>query len=290
MKRLLSPKELADAIGVSESSLKRWADAGRLQVARTEGGHRRIPIAEAVRFIRDTGAVVVRPDLLGLIGVPAVNDARAASTLDERLYQALLVGDGPVVRALVLGTYLQGEPVARLADGPIRAAMTRLGELWRHDSQGIFLEHRATDLCVQAVVALRGLIEPPADGPVAVGGAPELDPYILPSMLAAAVLAAAGLRTVNLGPATPLASLRHAVAHHDARVVWLALTSTLPDALVDDLVGFARELAAAGRTLILGGQRRADAAAARRAVHVGSMSELAAFAAGLVAGRHDDGA
>ena len=84
MKRLLSPKELADAIGVSESSLKRWADAGRLQVARTEGGHRRIPIAEAVRFIRDTGAVVVRPDLLGLVGVPAVNDARAASTLETK--------------------------------------------------------------------------------------------------------------------------------------------------------------------------------------------------------------
>ena len=71
MKRLLSPKELADAIGVSESSLKRWADAGRLQVARTEGGHRRIPIAEAVRFIRDTGAVVVRPDLLGLLALHA---------------------------------------------------------------------------------------------------------------------------------------------------------------------------------------------------------------------------
>jgi len=288
VKRLLSPKELADAIGVSESSLKRWADAGRLQVARTEGGHRRIPVAEAVRFIRETGAVVVRPDLLGLVGVPAVNDAKASGTLDERLYQALLVGDGAVARALLVGGYLQGETVAALADGPIRSAMGRLGELWRHDSQGIFLEHRATDLCVQAVVALRGLIEPPAEGLVAVGGAPELDPYMLPSMLAATVLTAAGLRAVNLGPATPLASLRHAVAHHDARVVWLALTSTVSEELAEELGGFARELANAGRTLVLGGQRRADAAGARRALHVAAMSELAAFAAGLVAGLRDD--
>ena len=66
MKSLLSPRDLADAIGVSESSLKRWADAGKIQVSRTDGGHRRIPLAEAVRFIRATGAQVVRPDILGI--------------------------------------------------------------------------------------------------------------------------------------------------------------------------------------------------------------------------------
>ena len=33
MKRALSPKDLAAAIGVSESSLKRWADAGKITVA-----------------------------------------------------------------------------------------------------------------------------------------------------------------------------------------------------------------------------------------------------------------
>ena len=53
MKPLLSPRELAQAIGVSESSLKRWADAGQIRVARTAGGHRRISIADAVRFIRE---------------------------------------------------------------------------------------------------------------------------------------------------------------------------------------------------------------------------------------------
>lgn len=287
MKRLLSPRELADAIGVSESSLKRWADAGRLQVARTEGGHRRISLTEAVRFIRETGAVVVRPDVLGLAGVPA-NDGRAAAPADDLLYQALVSGDGAAARAIIIGGYLEGTSVATLADGPIRAAMTRLGELWRHDSQGIFLEHRATDLCVQAVAALRGLIETPADGVVAVGGAPEADPYLLPSMLAATVLASVGVRAVNLGLATPLATLRHAIAHHGARLAWLAITSTVPEEQAASIAGLARELALAGRTLVLGGQRRTDVTGARRAYHVDSMGELAAFATGLVAGHRDE--
>jgi excisionase family DNA binding protein len=55
MQNTLSPRELAAAVGVSESSLKRWADEGRVKVARTAGGHRRIELAEAVRFIRQSG-------------------------------------------------------------------------------------------------------------------------------------------------------------------------------------------------------------------------------------------
>ena len=64
--RLLSTRELADALGVSESSLKRWVDSGRISALRTEGGHRRIPLAEAMRFIRDTAAPIARPELLDL--------------------------------------------------------------------------------------------------------------------------------------------------------------------------------------------------------------------------------
>ena len=57
--RFLSPRQLAVAIGVSESSLKRWADDGRLAVERTAGGHRRIPLPEAVRWFPARSACAV---------------------------------------------------------------------------------------------------------------------------------------------------------------------------------------------------------------------------------------
>ena len=62
----LSPRTLGEAIGVSQSSLKRWADRGILRVHRTAGGHRRIDRREALRFIREAGFTVVRPELLGI--------------------------------------------------------------------------------------------------------------------------------------------------------------------------------------------------------------------------------
>ena len=44
----LSPRNLAAAVGVSESSVKRWADEGRIRTALTPGGSRRIQLREAV--------------------------------------------------------------------------------------------------------------------------------------------------------------------------------------------------------------------------------------------------
>ena len=70
-KSLLTPKELAEALGASESSVRRWVDSGDIRIARTAGGHRRIPLTEAIRFIRLINAPVVRPELLGLGSLPS---------------------------------------------------------------------------------------------------------------------------------------------------------------------------------------------------------------------------
>src|SRR5688500_2338784 len=166
MERLLTTKELAEAIGASESSLRRWTDGGAIRTSRTVGGHRRIPLSEAIRFIRETRATVLRPQVLGLDASLATaaplngegpSDAKAA----EALYQALKDGDAAAANAQVLARYLGGTPLAAVLDGPVARAMHRLGELWKHDDRGILIEHRATDICVQAVNHLRQLIGPP---------------------------------------------------------------------------------------------------------------------------------
>ncbi len=282
MKRALSPRDLAAAIGVSESSLKRWADAGKITVARTEGGHRRIAIGEAVRFIRATGAQLVRPEVLGLAEIAAVANDDGG---DDAFFQHLAAGNSRDARGVLIGMYLRGSSVAALCDGPIRAAMSRLGELWRHDATGVFVEHRATDACLHAVSQLRSLCEPPDDGPVAVGGAPPGDPYLLPSLLASVVLASEGVRAINLGPDTPAATIMHAVEHHAPELVWLSVSTTPPGGFAADLEPLERGLRERGRTLVIGGRHRHDVAGELRGAYfVSSMAELAAFARGLATG------
>jgi MerR family transcriptional regulator, light-induced transcriptional regulator len=294
---LLSPKELAAAIGASESSLRRWVDSGDIRISRTAGGHRRIPLREAVQFIRKIGAVVVRPEVLKLPSLPA--DAKASPASEgaanlahsdgERLFAALADGDAPLARGLVLSWYLQGRATHELFDGPVRDAMHRLGELWKHDQRGILIEHRATDICLGILSGLRGLLpaaQPSA--PLAIGGAAPGDPYQLPSLMVATVLSEAGLPAVNYGADTPLLVLGDEAVRNGAQLVWLSISSIADAAaLRTSLKALAQTLEERSIDLILGGHAVSEVAPrAMQHVHaMGSMGELAAFVRGLRAGR-----
>jgi excisionase family DNA binding protein len=276
-------------MGVSESSLKRWVDEGRIRAAKTAGGHRRIPIVEAVRFVRETGASIEDPAILGLADVEAAALDHSARDDDaERLFTFLQEGRSREARGTVLAWYLTGRSITDICDGPLRASMSRLGELWQHSPEGIFIEHRATDICIQAMNQLRSLLLPPADAPVALGGAPQLDPYILPSLVAAAVLEAEGFRAVNLGANTPAAAMLEAVRHHNPILVWLSATSSkLDGGAADQTADLAKELHLLGAQLVVGGQMRHvfSPALPSHTYLASTMSELAAFARGALAAR-----
>ncbi len=290
MKRAFTPRELADAIGVSESSLRRWIDSGAIQTARTLGGHRRISMAEAVRFIRHSHSTVVRPELLGLAEVSQFrSDSGSSPDQSELLFEALRAGDATRAGSLLMSLYLAGQSVAALCDGPLRAAMHRIGELWEHDKRGILIEHRATDICLCIVNQLRGTF--PVDrveGPVALGGAIEGDPYMLPSLMVAAVLGEAGFHEINYGANTPVELLAEAATDEKATIVWVSISHVADAGELDRQVTMlASRLSRNGVPLLLGGRAAPRSVAVNRPnVHcAGSMAEVAAFAKGLLANR-----
>ncbi len=222
MKSSLSPKDLAHAIGVSESSLKRWVDQGLISAARTSGGHRRIPRSAGLAFVRRYGYPVLRPDLVGLDELAGVSPMAAEGR--SPLETALIRGRAEEAQRLVVGRFVQGMPVATLIDVDLGPAMRSIGELWHHGEAGIFVEHRGVDICTHILDRLRDLLPPPDPGaPVALGGAPESDPYTLPTLMAATVLAAEGWRPVNLGAFVPEGALARAAHEEKPELVWLAL-------------------------------------------------------------------
>lgn len=286
MKPLLSPKEFAGAIGVSQSSIKRWADDGLIRVTRTAGGHRRIPLAEAIRFLRETEAELVQPHVLGL---PAsTRMGRGSLSLDEaadELTRHLEKGASTEAMGMIHSLYLSGYQLAQIIDGPVLESMTLLGEAWQKDrDEGIFVEHRATQILFRTFHELRSILPENTAGPVAIGGAPSGDPYQLSSLLVAAVLDTEGYQAINLGPETPITMLRQAAITRRPRLVWLSISSApTPVAtsaeigeLLDELVDLGIAAAIGGRVVdqlhlpVLSG------------TCVGrSMAELVAFVKGL---------
>ena len=284
---------MAQVIGVSESSLKRWADGGRLQVTRTMGGHRRIALQEAVRFVRESRLPVIKPELLGISRIDNLPGDHRKVTPDnapELLRDFLKQGEADHARGLLVDLYLKGKSVAWLCDGPVRFAMEHMGELWYDDPNGIYQEHRALDLCMQALGYLKVLLSPPLfedddrpPRPVAVGCGPARDPYVLGSLASACVAAEAGYRDINLGANLPLESLLQAAQQHAPRLAWLSCSwpdATPPpkeiDALADELDGL-------GVRLVVGGQAHPRGGGGSENVRVcETMAEFSAFAGGLV--------
>lgn len=288
MKPVISPKELAIAIGVSESSMKRWADDGKLTVSRTAGGHRRIPIHEAIRFIREIRAPLIRPDALGLDGVSIPSGEIAPAPSAEALTKLLLDGDDGGARGLLMSLYLKGRSVADIIDDTLQKSLESIGTQWKHSSAGIYKEHRAVDICIQALTELRLAIGQRKDGPIALGGAPSNDSYILPSMSAAMVVASEGFTPINLGPNTPFETFREAVDSNNPVLVWITVSHIENKSkLSDELREFVRWSREKSINVVIGGHHIDDLddtalAGARKGK---SMRELSAFAQGLMTSR-----
>ncbi|MAV55497.1 MAG: hypothetical protein CMJ28_06020 [Phycisphaerae bacterium] len=288
MKQLLSPKDLARATGVSESSLKRWADSGRLECHRTAGGHRRIQLAEAVRFIRDSSISVVEPSLLGI--TMQRHPSEGSENSNEHFSELVLSGREEESIGFLSHEYLSGSSFASLCDGPVRHCLEQVGHAWarttgnQEKNTRIAEEHRAVDIILQALQQLRRMVQSPETAPVAIGGAPSGDPYLVPSLCAALSLLGDGWRTANLGPSSPFEVLRTAAIRAKAKLVWVSVSVDSPDAnLRQGLEMLSETMLGMNGSVIVGGRRLPDELTRGiSGVHTATtMRELVLFSRGL---------
>src|SRR3954471_19215020 len=113
---------------------------------------------------------------------------------------ALKRGEAEELKALLQGAQRSGLPIETVADAVVAPAMRRLGHAWAEGRLDVWQEHRGTQLCAAALYEIRATLEGPAGGtkPLAIGGGPEGDPYLLANLLAEMALMALGWKVVNL--------------------------------------------------------------------------------------------
>ncbi len=278
MHRVLSTSEFAEAVGISESSARRLADSGEIRIQRTKGGHRKIPVSEAIRYARETRSQIQRPDLLGLHKEPdSYKGTTSSQTWSDRLLTSLTEGHYQSVIALMQAMYVDNISIAEICDGPIRYAMNEIGSIWPQDKRSIFIEHRATVLCVRALCQIRlSLPDIAESAPTAMGAAPQDDPYLLPSLMASLVLHECGFDEVNLGPNTPVDVLADSVEDERPTIVWLAITNPLRSRTHHrEIENLANVVSEYGGMFLIGG-KNGNTYTGSGAQHCGSMNELKA--------------
>lgn len=272
----VSTKEAALALGVSESSIRRWVDRGALPCERTEGGHRRIRTADLISYARSHGLRLRR----GAAASPPRQAAGIDSAL-ERLTGALVGADFASAESVLLSAYTAGSGLGHVFDELVAPAIAGIGERWKGGREGILAEHSATAVASAVIRRLRDL-EPLPTGPAAVGGAIEGDPYSMPSQMTDTLLHGLGYSSFDLGANTPVATIGEAAVRMDADIAWISINSVVdPVTAQTELIDTLTEHASGKRRFVVGGRALGDLdlPPIEHVHHVGSMRELEAVAA-----------
>lgn len=244
--RFVSPGRLARALGLGESTVKRWIDQGRIPVEKTPGGHRRIRLADALHLLRSRGIPGADPSALGF---------SVADEASPEILAGILCSDAPERAMRMLeGLYASGLGASELADQWIAPAMHHIGHGWETSHLEVTEEHSATSVMLRALHGLlRAQPAPATAAPRAFVAGLTHDPYLLAPLCAQLVLEEAGFRTTNFGPDTPPASLVAAAREH--RPTLVAVSFSVPETTGSEaraaLGAGCRE---SGSTLVVGGR------------------------------------
>jgi excisionase family DNA binding protein len=281
---LISPKQAARALGVSESSLKRWCDRGLLQAVRTAGGHRKLPTADVLRFVREHQHRVIAPEVLGL--PPTSEGAELGlSRGGLRLAEALLAGDEESARRIVFDLYLAKHSIAAIGDGVMARAFREIGDRWACNEADIYQERRGCEIVLRILHELRRAQTVPAGAPRAVGATFAGDHYSLPLSMTEVVLRSVGFEATLLGTGIPIESLLNAIRDLQPRL-FFASVSHLADEerFVTEFARLVEACQAQGTALVVGGRMLSETLRPRLtySAFCDTLQQLESFAAALV--------
>ena len=222
--KTFSPRQVAKSLGVSEASIKRWCDAGKLSFTRTAGGHRRIPLHAVLDLVQGDGPGLAQPEVLGL---PAFGGSGSRSlNRARRLYaEALEKGDQGTCMQLALDLRLAGQNMAVIGDRVIAPAFHDLGQRWEHGDAAVYQERRGVEITRSVLMRLADTWGPPDPAaPTAIGATPPGDPYSLPGLLGELVLLELEWQACFLGSELPFDTVAKAVEDLRPRVLWLSVS------------------------------------------------------------------
>ncbi|QDT63199.1 excisionase family DNA-binding protein [Calycomorphotria hydatis] len=284
-----SPKELAQAIAASESSVKRWIDDGKLNAVKTAGGHRRIPVTDAFRFIRQNGHQLVNPSAFGMTGLDDI-DFSDAKAVRAKYLEALETGDEPTTTGIVTQLHLLDHPIASIADDPVHWAFRDMRSRCTHPSEECVVLHRGQSNSIHGMQRLRDLLpELSGDAPKALLADLGYEIDGLPTFLAETVLTQEGYRCVQLGLSVPDEVITGAITRVKPRLLWISAHggAQANKSAVSSIVHRCHKIAAEFDTqiIVMGDVLPSSREFGERPPRkVETMKELAAFAAGVTRG------
>lgn len=251
MKTLLSTRDVAGLMKVTETTIKRWSADGMLPCIKTPGGHRRYRMPDVLRFAEERRYPLSGITLPASAGIDAQRLEFGVYKKDFRAVAELLVDRAPKgdrTAILEVLTYLVKHQVAlaTIGDEVIRPALAEIGRLWTEGRLQIDEEHAASQAILEAVIRLFPDLPRRSDnGRTAVCACAEGNHHEIGLRILCYALESEGWSVHYLGADTPFDTLRSHVASARPDLLCLSITSGEPETALAKL----RELGALSRSV-----------------------------------------
>ena len=289
MVEMMSPKQVSRAIGVSESTLKRWCDRGLIKTIKTEGGHRKLPVSDVLRFVKERNGNINNLEDLGLPTPPPQPsvgvEQQSAVGIEHSVHlvsDALIKGNGDLAWQLVLDLYNAKHSVSEICDKVLSRAFAEIGRRWEDHSADIYQERRSCEVAQRILFELRHLLPTTDAHWTAIGGTLTGDTYSLPTTMTELVLREAGWNANSLGTSIPFASMVRAILDNRPKLFWLSASMQIAN--IDEFACEFKVLSDAaesvGAALVIGGRAFNEEIRSKLTYccHCDSMQQLKSFA------------
>lgn len=241
--RLWTSAEVAAALNVGVSSVKRWTNDGRLASIRTAGGHRRYAIAAVREFAHAYG---YESEFFS----DSIPPAAELAQVRRMLLDALERGDAPLAATLIRDAAAQ-RGTALTLDRLVGQTLREIGELWENGSWGVEAEHQASHIVADAIDRLRPAAAPGSS--LALLLTPPAEQHDLPLRMLRVVLEQNSWTTRYIGANTPWNAAGAAVAQLAPALVVLSARSNEPFES-PRFIELCRTWVADGITVAIGGE------------------------------------
>jgi MerR family transcriptional regulator, light-induced transcriptional regulator len=232
---LLTSAQVADLLGVTPGTVKRWTTAGLLSCVRTAGGHRRFDPREVGR-VRARGG--------------AAETGGAAAWLD-----ALLSPGDRAMQAALASERTRTGAWWRVAEGLGRAAH-EIGRRWERGELDVVEEHAASERFSRAVARVADSLPARRSAPEVLLATARGEEHTLGLALVELCLRELGWRTLWIGSGVPARALADAIGSPRRRFDAVAVSASAcarPERLARQREQLSRVCAEAGVALVAGG-------------------------------------
>jgi excisionase family DNA binding protein len=272
---ILTTRQVAELLAVSEATVKRWADAGTLQCVRTPGGHRKFRNVDIADFRKRHRYEIGK-------GAPD-----GAEDYVGQFRSLALTGDADRLVTLIAQLRMKGLTLAAVFDTVARPALVDIGERWARGALSVAQEHLAAQTVIESLARVRALIEVPATRGKILLAAPGEEQHDIALRMASVIAAGLGWSPMMLGARCPIGDLALMVTAERPHVVVLSFSVTHPfEGVREAIQQVSLATRAVGARLFVGGEGVAPFDPLPQGVHkIQTLSELASALGELSAQR-----